>query len=117
MHGVLLFVGFLLAFQAQPHTGQGPPAGFGDGFAAFLAKGTALSPGQAGPGPPYLVSYGILDLLLYGIVARPAYRHGAPPQYVAQQSRCFSVLRQRGQTIVMLPAPRQEWVAVCGASY
>ena len=22
MHGVLLLVGFLLAFQAQPHTGQ-----------------------------------------------------------------------------------------------
>lgn len=46
MHGVLLFVGFLLAFQAQPHTGQGPPPGFRDGFAAFLTKGTALAPGR-----------------------------------------------------------------------
>ena len=71
-------VGFLLAFQTQPHTGQGPTTGFGDGFAAFFAKSTALAPGQTGPGPPYLVSYGILDLVLHGIVARPAYRHGAP---------------------------------------
>ncbi len=84
MHGVLFLVGFLLAFQAQPHTGQGPTTGFGDGLAAFFAKGTALAPGQAGPGPPYLVSYGILDLVLHGIVARPAYRHGAPPENVPQ---------------------------------
>lgn len=84
MHGVLLFVGFLLAFQAQPHTGQGPPPGLGDGFAAFLTKGTALAPGQTGSGPPHLVSDGILDLILHGIIARPAYRHGVPPRYVPQ---------------------------------
>lgn len=47
MHGVLFLVGFLLAFQTQPHTGQGPTTGFGDGFAAFFAKSTALAPGQA----------------------------------------------------------------------
>ena len=74
-NGLLLLVGFLLAGDAKAHAGESIAPGLRYFLTAFLAMAQAITFGQAAPGASNFIVDGILNLILYGVVAGPTACH------------------------------------------